>query len=229
MTGSTEDDSPARDISAIGIARADEMLATLISLVPFAPSEAPRIVELGSRDGRLASAVLECFPHATLIALDASESMRADASRRLARFGDRARVAPFELATLDWWDVLFGADAVVSSLALHRLNDAKKQYLYKAIANRISERGALLIADPIESAHPAGHTVAGPRSPTAADHPSALFHHLVWLKHAGFPAVDCWWMFAGHAVFGGHKKGEGMGAGPSYLDALAAVQEALRP
>ncbi len=139
MTDRTEDNSSARAISAIGVPRADEMLATLISLVPFAPSEAPRIVELGAGDGRLASALLEGFPYATLNALDRSEAMGAAASRRLARFGDRARVAPFELATLDWWDVLFGADAVVSSLALHRLNDAKKQYLYKAVADRISD------------------------------------------------------------------------------------------
>jgi len=71
--------------------------------------------------------------------------------------------------------------------------------------------------------------VAGLGFPEATDHRSALFHHLVWLKHAGFAAVDCWWMFAGHAVFGGHKKGEWTGASPSYLGALAAVQEALRP
>jgi len=43
------------------------------------------------------------------------------------------------------------------------------------------------------------------RFPSPADHPSALFHHLVWLKHAGFKAVECFWMFAGHAVYGGFK------------------------
>ena len=43
------------------------------------------------------------------------------------------------------------------------------------------------------------------RFPDAIDHPSALFHHLVWLKHAGFASVDCHWAFAGHAVFGGVK------------------------
>ena len=41
--------------------------------------------------------------------------------------------------------------------------------------------------------------------PDPADHPSALFHHLVWLKHAGFAVVDCFWMHAGHAVYGGFK------------------------
>ena len=36
------------------------------------------------------------------------------------------------------------------------------------------------------------------RTPDAADHPSALLHHLVWLRQAGFVAVDCVWLFAGH-------------------------------
>jgi hypothetical protein len=41
------------------------------------------------------------------------------------------------------------------------------------------------------------------RTPDAADRPSALLHHLVWLKQAGFAAAECVWLFAGHAVFGG--------------------------
>ena len=43
------------------------------------------------------------------------------------------------------------------------------------------------------------------RFPDVADQPSALFHHLVWLRHAGFTAVDGFWLNAGHAVFGGFK------------------------
>src|ERR1700709_2746091 len=48
---------------------------------------------------------------------------------------------------------MFGVDLIVSSLCLHHLNDAKKQYLYKAAAERLSARGALLIADLIEPQH----------------------------------------------------------------------------
>jgi tRNA (cmo5U34)-methyltransferase len=133
---------------------------------------------------------------------------------------------------------MFSVDLVVSSLALHHLNDAKKQYLYKAAAERLSERGALLVADLIDPQHPAARAVAADRwdvlarqaadangapelfqrflderwnhfrFPDASDLPSALMHHLVWLRHAGFAAVDCWWMDAGHAVFGGFKQAE---------------------
>jgi tRNA (cmo5U34)-methyltransferase len=170
--------------------------------------------------------------------------MRRAANARLAAFGDRVRVAPFDLPTLDWWDRMFGVDLIVSSLALHHLNDAKKRYFYKAAAERMSPYGALLIADLIEPQHAAARTAAADRwdalargqaesigapdlyqrfvderwnhfrFPDAADQPSALMHHLVWLRHAGFSAVDCVWMDAGHAVFGGFKQAGASGSPP---------------
>ena len=47
------------------------------------------------------------------------------------------------------------------------------------------------------------------RFPDPMDQPSALLHHFVWLRHAGFAAVDCVWIEAGHAVFGGFKQAGG--------------------
>ena len=232
----TEHDSATyRAIAAIAVPRRLEMTRTIVSLVPFPADDRFRIVELGAGDGRLAAALVDAYPQATILALDGSPSMREDAATRLAPFGDRARVRAFDLASLDWWDLMHGADLVVSSLCLHHLNDAKKQYLYKAIADRLSARGALLVADLVEPLHAASRRVAADlwdesareqadslaapelfarfvearwnhfRFPDPADHPSALFHHLVWLKHAGFGAVECFWLFAGHAVYGGFK------------------------
>lgn len=239
-------------LADVAVPRRREMMAALISLVPFAPDEAPRIVELGSGDGRLASALLDCYPRATLVAFDGSESMRRAATARTARFGERVRVRPFDLAALDWWDVMFGADLVVSSLSVHHLNDAKKQYLYKAAAERLSERGALLVADLIEPAHEAARRLAADawdasareqaekagspelfarflddkwnhfRFPDEADRPAAIFHHLMWLRHAGFQAVDCGWLHAGHAVYGGFKQA-GAAAGVPRDQALRAA------
>jgi trans-aconitate methyltransferase len=237
MSGWTETDSQLfREIADVAVPRRQDMTATLVAAVPFSADEPLKILELGSGDGRLAEALLTVFPRATLTALDGSESMRRETSQRLALFGDRGRVAPFELAALDWWDRMFGVDLVVSSLCLHHLSDAKKQYLYKAAAERLSPRGALLIADLIEPQHPSARRLAADqwdgeaqaqaealgapelfsrfvdagwnhfRFPDENDHPSALFHQLVWLRHAGFAAVDCCWLHAGHAVFGGFKQ-----------------------
>ena len=37
------------------------------------------------------------------------------------------------------------------------------------------------------------------------DHPSCLSDQLLWLREAGFSVVDCFWMQAGHAIYGGYK------------------------
>jgi tRNA (cmo5U34)-methyltransferase len=37
------------------------------------------------------------------------------------------------------------------------------------------------------------------------DQPSRLSDQLVWLEEAGFSMVDCFWMQAGHAVYGGYR------------------------
>lgn len=37
------------------------------------------------------------------------------------------------------------------------------------------------------------------------DKPSGLFEQLLWLREVGFSAVDCFWMRAGHAIYGGYK------------------------
>jgi tRNA (cmo5U34)-methyltransferase len=243
VNGWTEEDSQVyRDIAEVAVPRRQELIATLVAAAPFGHDEPVKMLELGSGDGRLAEALLTVFPRATLTALDGSESMRRETTARLALFGERARVAAFDVAALDWWDRMFGVDLIVSSLCLHHLNDAKKQYLYKAAAERLSARGALLIADLIDPQHPALHRLAADqwdaqakaqadrlgapelfqrfvdarwnhfRFPDAADQPSALFHQLMWLRHAGFASVDCCWLNAGHAVFGGFKQAAASGS-----------------
>ena len=40
--------------------------------------------------------------------------------------------------------------------------------------------------------------------PDSIDHPSPLGEQLAWLREAGFTLVDCFWLRAGHAVYGGY-------------------------
>jgi tRNA (cmo5U34)-methyltransferase len=253
---SEEDSSTFRQIAEIAVPRRREMLATLVSVVPFDAEGTFRIVEIGAGDGQLADVLLECFPRASLLALDGSESMRKAAATRTARFGGRVAVHPFELAGLDWWEMLRGADLVVSSMCLHHLTDAKKQYLYKAVAERLTGCGALLVADLVEPLHPSARRLAAEawdataraqadaagapdqfasfveggwnhyRHADPIDRPSALFHHLIWLKHAGFAAVDCFWLCAGHAVYGGFKETVDRTAGAVSFDRAMATVEA---
>ena len=99
----TEDDSQLyRELAAIAVPARDEQVATLLSLLPFQQQDAFRAVELGCGEGALSFALLDCFPNATVLALDGSESMREQAGRHLGRFGERCRIAAFDMASPDW-------------------------------------------------------------------------------------------------------------------------------
>jgi tRNA (cmo5U34)-methyltransferase len=244
MTWTEANAATFRAIAAVAVPRRDEMVAAIVATAPFDPDEPIAMLDLGCGDGTLSEALLKRFPRATLTALDGSESMRAFATPRLQRFGDRVRVADFDLTMLDWWDRMFGAHLIVSSLCLRHLNDAKKRYLYKAAAERMSATGAFVFADVIEPQHAAARALAADRwdalakqqadalrspdllarfsderwnhvrFPGANDHPSAVMHHLVWLRHAGFADVDCVWLDAGHAVIAGFKRAAASAAPP---------------
>ena len=144
---------------------AEEAELALVAAVPFASDDAIRIVELRAGDGDLTRRLRGAFLKATI-----------------RTCGD-----PFDAASLAWWDLMFGADLIVAPYVMPALTDAKKQYLYKAIADRVSPRGGVLVLDRIDRGH------------------SALLHQLVWLKHAGFADVDCRWLVDGVAVFGGFR------------------------
>jgi tRNA (cmo5U34)-methyltransferase len=251
----TESDSELfQELAAVGVPDRAEQMATLLALLPFGAGESGRVVELGCGEGRLTQLILEAFPRATALALDGSAEMRAQAAARLDSFGSRATVAQFELASPDWWPVIEGADAVVSSLAIHHLDGPGKQRLFGAMAARLRAHGALLIADLVqptraeaEEVFASGWDAAAERQsrvpPGSAraleqfietqwnifhypdpkiDKPSPLFDQLVWLREAGFPAVDCFWLRAGHAVYGGYRTLQRPAVPPlSFATALA--------
>lgn len=257
---SEENSAIYRQLAQVAVPARAEQIATLLTLVPFAPAQAFRAVELASGEGRLADALLSAFPDATLFALDGSESMREATAARLARYGQRAAVASFDMAAPDWLPLLDGADVVLSSLCIHHLTGAQKQFLFSAASGRLSPRGALLIADLVlpprgearelfaatwdESARAQSQALVGSdalarafddeqwnyyRYPDPFDKPSPLFDQLTWLKAAGFATVDCFWMQAGHAIYGGYKRA-GATEGPpglSYDAARRAADAAL--
>jgi tRNA (cmo5U34)-methyltransferase len=67
------------------------------------------------------------------------------------------------------------------------------------------------------------------RYPDPFDQPSPLFDQLRWLKEAGFAVVDCFWMQAGHAIYGGYREQAGAMAGDAldYATALEIASRAL--
>lgn len=60
------------------------------------------------------------------------------------------------------------------------------------------------------------------------DRPSPLFEQLLWLKEAGFTGVDCFWLQAGHAIYGGYKQAAVNGPRLSFEQAWQAAQAVLK-
>jgi len=256
----TEADSRLyQELAAVAVPDRAEQMAALLALLPFGPGDAARVVELGCGEGRLSAAILAAYPTASVLALDGSADMRAQAAARLAVFGTRATVDAFDLTSDTWWPVLDGTDAVVSSLAVHHLDALEKQRLYTAVATRLNPSGALLIADLVEpqraearelfaaawdrsaerqSSLPGGSQRAWKqfqhihwniyRYPDPFDKPSPLADQLVWLRSAGFVTVDCFWLRAAHAIYGGYRSSERSAEPPlPFAAALAAAERAL--
>lgn len=126
----------------------EEIGRTLLDLVPAAPDEAFVAVEIGSGQGWLSESVLHRFPHARVIALDGSETMRREARQLLAPFGDRVELRPFRLEDPNWPGRL-GVEVrcFLSSLVVHHLDGAGKRTLFGRLHDRLEPGGALLLAD----------------------------------------------------------------------------------
>lgn len=244
-----------RQIAPVAVPARAEQIAALLTLLPFRPDEPFRVVELGCGEGRLAAALLSCFAGAEILALDGSAGMRAQAA---ARLGQRAEVAPFQLAAAGWRGRLAGADCVLASLSVHHLDGAAKQRLFADIHAGLSTRGVLLLADLVAPQRAeAGRLFAATwdrlaeqqslaetgsrrrfeqfvaaewnfyRFPDPVDRPSSLFDQLRWLRESGFAVVDCFWMQAGHAIYGGYKEAASPpGESLSFERALQAARTA---
>jgi trans-aconitate methyltransferase len=217
----------------------DEQLDALLALIPAERADAFTLADICAGEGLLCERILEAYPRARIVALDGSELMRERARSLLAPYGERAEVRAFDLDHNDWIEVLPSPlRCAVSSLALHHLEAAPKQRLFRQLADRLEPGGALLIADiiaapndfarrsfdaqwtklaqaqsvaatgslqPYERAlaegwHPTWETDTEP-----GELPYRVFEQLKWLDQAGFSAVDCFWMRAGHAVYGGYR------------------------
>lgn len=129
----------------------DEIEHVLLDLVPAAPGEPVRAVEIGTGAGWLSDALLRRFPAARVVGLDGSPAMLSETAQRLAPFGDRVDLNPFRLEDPAWPDSVPGrVHCFLSSLVIHHLDGPAKRDLFARLFDRLEPGGALLIADILE-------------------------------------------------------------------------------
>lgn len=154
------------------------------TLVRASGSGASRVLELGTGTGETARRLLERHPDADLVGVDESESMLAEARRRLPPDRVSLHVARLQSPLPDG-----PFDLVASALAVHHLRAEEKRDLFARVKEVMSPGGRFVLADVIVPADPASAEVA--LSP-GWDHPSPVAHQLRWLDDGGFDARVVW-------------------------------------
>lgn len=167
-------------------------------LLEALPQRVERFADLGTGAGRLLALVRMRHPRAHAIGLDSSEPMLELAT---ARFGGDAAV---DLHRHDLAEPLRAApalhagaalDAVVSALAIHHLEHARKRTLFAEVHELLRPGGVFLNLDLCTSPTPALHErfrrAIGRSEDDPADRLAAMGEQLSWLRIAGFEQVDC--------------------------------------
>ncbi len=248
-----QDSEQYRALADAAVPARAEQVAALLTLIPYGADDVFQVVELSPGEGYLADALLTVFPSATLTALEYEPTMQEISRERLAPHGERARVIPFDIRSEDWYPHLDGAGVVLGSLALHHVDGAGKRAVFAAVKDRIDSQGALLLADLVLPTRPEARELFRAtwdmavnqqgaedavrlfheerwnyyRHPGPYDQPSALFEQLIWLRHAGFASADCYWMRAGHAVYGGYLSSRAEGERLPYSHARMIAEAVL--
>jgi tRNA (cmo5U34)-methyltransferase len=165
---------------------AEEMLLEAL------PERVERLLDLGSGDGRMLALVRDRHPQAAAIGLDSSPPMLARAAERFA--GEplvelRAHELSVPLAETGQFD------AVVSGLAIHHLEDARKRELFAELHALLVPGGVFANLDLVRPASPRLHDRFRREIGRVEDDPSDrladLSAQLDWLREAGFGEVEC--------------------------------------
>lgn len=212
-----------------------KMASLLCELLPFNKNANLRMVDLGVGTGYVSYRILETFPNATIIAIDAAELMIEKAKLRLK---DYLKQITFKNLTfqslLEAGETISDIDLVVSTFALHHLYREEKLKLFKYIYSILRPHGWFVNGDVfrtdnavIEARYRYLHHL-GIQQRTKAiknqeksqdqisseyleketkdgDHPLLLNDDLQLLSEAGFCAVECFWKEYREAVYGGIK------------------------
>jgi SAM-dependent methyltransferase len=175
------------------------------------------VVDLGAGAGAYLGTLLDRFPSARGLWVDASEPMQARARERLAAAGDRV---DFVLADLRRPEDLpmDGADVVVTSRAVHHFTPEVIRRMYDAVHRGLHPGGFFFNLDHFavppgweeryRRIRPLFVPPRGDREPHDHDAPpQPLADHLGWLAAAGFEPPDVPWRAFWTALVGARKQG----------------------
>jgi tRNA (cmo5U34)-methyltransferase len=204
------------------VPRYREMLWAMLYYLPAAWAPG-RVLELGCGSGNLSAALCEQFPDASIRLVDFSGKLLRQCERRLAGHRDVC-CQQDDFRDLRYPDGSF--DLVASSIAIHHLADEEKAELFKRVHRWLSSDGVFTYCDQFAGATEdlyAKHLAKWRECATglgaskeewdawmqhqeAHDFHAPLLAQVVWLREAGFAAVDCPWRFLLWTVLQARKR-----------------------
>lgn len=201
------------------IPRYFEQSAIMLQLIPFDRLDCLKVLDLGAGTGVLSELVLKNFANANVHLFDLSADMLDVCRRKLAEHGNRLTCQTGNFENAD-----FGSDydLIVSGLAIHHLEAAEKNTLFRRLFKATNEGGMLLIRDCVTGNTPEltrtyerlwRDYMKGCGTDDAAcfanyeeeDSPSSVEEQMEWMSEAGFTEVGCHWRYLNFAVFSGRR------------------------
>ena len=178
-------------------------------ILELLPPHVHRILDLGSGDGRLLALAKLAQPQAYGVALDFSPTMLTAAR---ARFAQDPTVSVIEHNLNEPLPKIGVYDVVLSSFAIHHLNDERKFALYREIYAILEPAGLFCnleqVASPTSKLHEDFYRALGMK--VAEEDPSnqctSMEVQLDWLCQIGFKQVDCFWKWRELALLAGVKQ-----------------------
>ncbi|WP_329137496.1 class I SAM-dependent methyltransferase [Streptomyces sp. NBC_01476] len=161
------------------------------------------IVDVAGGGGAFLSVLLEAFPGARGVWLDASPTMLERARSELARFGDRVEFRPGDMTELRAAGVPGDADLIASSRASHHLDRAELHGFYQEAAGLLAGGGWLVNLDHIAPEEVWNRRFRSARKKFTPPRPAGTHHHdrplpgiedhLDGYRAAGITEVDIAW------------------------------------
>lgn len=196
----------------------DDFYGTALRLMPFAPQDQFRVLDLGAGTGLLSQMVADKYPRAAITLMDISDEMLDKARQRFA-----GREGRFKFVVSDYSQVLSGQfDVIVSALSIHHLTDGQKAGLFRNLFALLPVGGVFINADQVLGSSPAieqayrqtwlqqvGDSGVSAEELAAAlermkeDRMAPLQAQMDWLQEAGFGVVHCWYKNFSFVVYSG--------------------------
>ncbi len=201
------------------IPRYHEQHDLILQLIPFETNANIKVLDLGAGTGILSALILEAFPQAKVLAFDMAENMLKICQTNLSAFQERLTLQQGNFAEDDFGN---GYDLVVSSLAIHHLDGARKQTLFKKLFQSMNSGEILLIRDIVTGGTPrlteqyeqlwrqymkdsGEDDKIWFQKYLEEDITSSMEEQTKWLAESGFADVGCHWRYLNFAIFGGVK------------------------